>query len=213
MKPVKRDAPRRGRPRSDRARRAILEATRDQLGQHGYEQLSIQHIADAACVGKQTVYRWWSSKRALVAECVIEGYVLPVGEGPADTGDLREDMRAWFRELATQYGREPQVSLLRALTAAAAESEEVAAKLLARFGDPLPLHDRVEAGRGTRLGNGPVRCTPRARGRGAGRRARVPCAEPRACRSGRDAAPRGRALRRHRGDVEQRLARVTVISG
>lgn len=151
MKPVKPAAPRRGRPRSDRARRAILEATRDQLGEHGYERLSIQHIADAAGVGKQTVYRWWPSKRALVAECVIEGYVLPVGEGPADTGDLREDMRAWFRELAAQYGREPQASLLRALTAAAAESEEVAAKLLARFGDPYrsTIVSRLDAARGS----------------------------------------------------------------
>lgn len=136
MKPVKPDAPRRGRPRSDRARRAILEATRDQLAERGYERLSIQQIADTAGVGKQTVYRWWPSKRALVAECVLEGYVLPVGEGPADTGNLREDMRTWFHELGATYGKEPQASLLRALTAAAAESEEIAAKLLAIFGEP-----------------------------------------------------------------------------
>lgn len=137
MKPVNAEAPpRRGRPRSDRARRAILETTRDQLAEHGYERLSIAHVADAAGVGKQTVYRWWPSKRALVAECVLEGYVLPEGAGPLDSGDLRQDMRTWFGELAAHYGREPQASLLRALTAAAAESEEVAAKLLARFGDP-----------------------------------------------------------------------------
>ncbi|HEY8427234.1 MAG TPA: TetR/AcrR family transcriptional regulator [Sandaracinaceae bacterium] len=150
MTSVKPDAPRRGRPRSDRARRAILEATRDQLAAHGYERLSIQHVADAAGVGKQTIYRWWPSKRALVAECVIEGYVLPTGEGPPDTGDLRADLRAWFRAIAEQYGREPQSSLLRALVAAAAESEEVAAKLLARFGEPYraTLASRLRTAKG-----------------------------------------------------------------
>lgn len=155
MKPVKPDSPRRGRPRSDRARRAILEATRDQLAERGYERLSIQHVADAAGVGKQTVYRWWPSKRALVAECVLEGYVLPVGEGPADTGDLREDMRTWLREVVAQYGKEPQASLLRALTAAAAESDEVAAKLLALFGEPY--RSAVVSRLGAAQGAGQVR--------------------------------------------------------
>lgn len=134
---VKTGSPRRGRPRSDAARRAILETTRDQLGEQGYERLSIQRIADAAGVGKQTVYRWWPTKRELVAECVLEGYVLPPGSGPPDTGDLRADAAAWFREVAAHYGRPPQTSLLRALTSAAAESEEVSSKLLARFVVPF----------------------------------------------------------------------------
>lgn len=133
MSSVKTGAPRRGRPRSDVARRAILEATRDQLAEHGYERLSVQKIADAAGVGKQTVYRWWKTKRELVADCVLDGYVLPDGYGPADTGDLRTDARTWFQGIARLYGGPVQMSLLRALTSAAAESEEVSSKLLARF--------------------------------------------------------------------------------
>ena len=137
MSSVKTGSPRRGRPRSDAARQAILETTRDQLAEQGYERLSIQRVADAAGVGKQTVYRWWPTKRELVAECVLEGYVLPSGHAPADTGDLRTDARTWFREVADHYGRPPQTSLLRALTSAAAESEEVSSKLLARFVAPF----------------------------------------------------------------------------
>jgi hypothetical protein len=62
---------------------------------------------------------------------------LPPGSGPPDTGDLRADAAAWFREVAAHYGRPPQTSLLRALTSAAAESEEVSSKLLARFVVPF----------------------------------------------------------------------------
>lgn len=128
--------PKRGRPRSDRAKIAILEATRDQLASQGFERLSIQQVADDAGVGKQTIYRWWPTKRELVAECVLAGYVLPEGGGPADSGDLRADMRAFTVALGTEYGRGPKSGLLRALISAAAESDEVAAKLFERFGDP-----------------------------------------------------------------------------
>ncbi len=128
--------PKRGRPRSDRAKVAILEATRDQLAMHGFERLSIQQIADTAGVGKQTIYRWWPTKRELVAECVLAGYVLPEGGGPPDTGDLGADVRAFVVAFGTEYGRPPKSALLRALISAAAESDEVAAKLFERFGDP-----------------------------------------------------------------------------
>ncbi|WP_236515300.1 TetR/AcrR family transcriptional regulator [Sandaracinus amylolyticus] len=153
MSSVKQGSPRRGRPRSDVARRAILEATRDQLAELGYERLSIQRVAEVAGVGKQTVYRWWPTKRELVAECVLEGYVLPSGYGPDETGDLGADAATWLRELAAHYGRPPQTSLLRALTSAAAESDEVASKLLAKFVEPsrsalvARLTDAQRAGR------------------------------------------------------------------
>jgi AcrR family transcriptional regulator len=136
MTQVNAEPPRRGRPRSDRARRAILESTRAELAAHGYERLSIQQIADAAGVGKQTIYRWWPTKRELVAACVLEGLVLPDDVGLPDTGDVRADLRTWVRALVVLFGGSPQTSLLRALVSAAAESDEVAAKLRARFGDP-----------------------------------------------------------------------------
>ena len=137
VKPDAPDEPRRGRRRSESSRLAILEATRDLLAELGYDRLSIQQIAEAAGVGKQTVYRWWPSKAAVVAECVLEGYVLPQGVELADTGDVRRDVRALFRALAEHYGRPPHASLMRALTAASAESEEVAAKLFERLADPF----------------------------------------------------------------------------
>lgn len=120
---------RRGRARSEAARAAILRATRDELMASGYDKLSIDRIAAAAGAGKQTVYRWYPAKAALVADCILGGYVLAgIGEVP-DTGDVRRDLRDWLRAFA-EYGGEPRAAMLiRAAAAAAAESDEVATKL------------------------------------------------------------------------------------
>jgi len=123
---------RRGRARSESARRAILEATRDELAHHGYDKLSIDRIAAAAGAGKQTVYRWYPSKSALVAECILDGYVA-LGTIPIpDTGDIRRDLRDWLRAFADHAGQPPAASLLRAATAAAADNDEVAARFYER---------------------------------------------------------------------------------
>src|SRR5271170_2546963 len=58
-----------GRPRSEESRRSILQSTLKLLKQNGgFSELSIEAIAADANVGKTTVYRWWPTKAALVAE-------------------------------------------------------------------------------------------------------------------------------------------------
>ncbi|WP_026151433.1 TetR/AcrR family transcriptional regulator [Streptomyces prunicolor] len=122
----------RGRTRSESTRQAILEATRDELAASGYDKLSIDRIATAAGAGKQTVYRWYRSKNELVAECILEGYVPARTAVVADSGEVRGDLRAWLRGFADFLARTENASLIRACTAAAAESDEVAAKFYER---------------------------------------------------------------------------------
>src|SRR3974377_1787722 len=57
-----------GRPRSEAARRAILNSTLRLLRRTGYNDLSIEAPPAEANVGKATVYRWWPTKGALVVE-------------------------------------------------------------------------------------------------------------------------------------------------
>src|SRR5271167_2124903 len=58
-----------GRPRSEESRQAILRSTLKLLKQDvGFAELSIEAIAADANVGKTTVYRWWPTKGALVAD-------------------------------------------------------------------------------------------------------------------------------------------------
>ena len=68
-----------GPSRSETVRHAILEATRAELAQRGYDKFSIDRVACAAGVGKQTVYRRYGSKSALVADCILRGHPITPG--------------------------------------------------------------------------------------------------------------------------------------
>jgi AcrR family transcriptional regulator len=57
-----------GRPRSEQARQAIFRSTLKLLRRVSFSGLTIEAIAADANVGKATVYRWWPSKGALVAD-------------------------------------------------------------------------------------------------------------------------------------------------
>src|SRR5712691_6334503 len=59
---------RRGRPRSEEAHQAILDAARDLFIQDGFANLRLEHVAARAGVGKATIYRRWSSKEELALE-------------------------------------------------------------------------------------------------------------------------------------------------
>ncbi|MFE3826884.1 TetR/AcrR family transcriptional regulator [Streptomyces sp. NPDC059092] len=135
----------RGRPRSTSAHRAILDATRDLLAENGYARLSIDRVAARAEVGKQTVYRRWPSKAPLVAEAVLDGSHAP---GPADTGDVHRDLRAWLYGLVAFMADPRNAALIRALTAAAAEDPHDAEALYERLTGPQreELVQRLRAG-------------------------------------------------------------------
>jgi AcrR family transcriptional regulator len=82
----------RGRRRSERSHHAILAATQELLLERGYANLTIEGIAARAGVGKQTIYRWWPSRAALVLEAYVTGEeaVPPPSEGRS----VRDDVRA-----------------------------------------------------------------------------------------------------------------------
>jgi AcrR family transcriptional regulator len=88
----------RGRRRSARAHEAIIQATQELLVERGYRELTIEGVAARAGVGKQTIYRWWRSRAALVLEAYLAGSE-PVSL-PADSGSTREDVRALVLWLA-----------------------------------------------------------------------------------------------------------------
>ena len=93
----------RGRRRSERSHRAIITATQDLLVERGYRELTIEGVAARAGVGKQTIYRWWPSRAALVLEAYLAGSeaIAP----PADSASIREDVRAllvWLADVLAQ---------------------------------------------------------------------------------------------------------------
>lgn len=61
-----------GRPRSELSRTAILDVAYWQTIERGYEKVTAESIAKGAGAGKQTLYRWWPSKAAVVLDALAE---------------------------------------------------------------------------------------------------------------------------------------------
>ncbi|KUH69056.1 TetR family transcriptional regulator [Mycolicibacterium novocastrense] len=132
-------APRR---RSERSRTAIISATKELLLQRGFDGLSIEAVAARAGVGKQTIYRWWPSRPALVADVLLEDadkILRPVGH----TDDLVADLSRWSASLAATLTGERGNAMLRILTVAGMEHEDVKTRMQAGFS--APLHEGVRA--------------------------------------------------------------------
>lgn len=76
----------RGRPRDPAVDRAILEAARELLARRGFTGTSMDAIARTAGVGKDTLYRRWSSKEELVQHLLSviaeENVPVPAADDP-----------------------------------------------------------------------------------------------------------------------------------
>ncbi|MEU8674024.1 TetR/AcrR family transcriptional regulator [Streptomyces sp. NPDC048560] len=77
--------------RSERSRKATLEAALELCTEKGYARVTIEAIAARAGVSKKTIYRWWPSKGAVMLEAFTEGLV--VATPFIDTGDIAADLR------------------------------------------------------------------------------------------------------------------------
>jgi AcrR family transcriptional regulator len=111
--------------RSERARRAILNAADDLLVEVGYAGVTIEGIAARAGVGKQTIYRWWSSK----ADVLMDNFSTDARSELAlpDLGSVREDLLAYLRQLALFLTEAPAGAVLTALIGQAQHDRAMAA--------------------------------------------------------------------------------------
>ena len=100
-----------GRPRSEEAHRAILDATLELLVEVGFSALTVEGVATRAGVGKATIYRRWPSKLPLVIEAFRE---LPRLE-EVDTGSLVEDLKKMLRSYLQLFHSTPLGAVLPSL--------------------------------------------------------------------------------------------------
>lgn len=135
-----------GAVRNEKARVAILTAASELIAEQGYGHLTIEGIAARAHVGKPTIYRWWSSKSELIAECLVDETLMPDSFVPTDTGDIVVDLTGWLREVIRFINQENNRVLLRSLIAAAIDNQEVATQLSQRLGaGPASLDGRLQS--------------------------------------------------------------------
>ena len=120
-----------GRPRSEESRQSILRSTLKLLKQKGgFPELSIQAIAADANVGKTTVYRWWPTKAALVADAFSasadEELRFP------NTGSVESDMSLQMRRLIRIF-RSKRGKVVAALLAGGQSDPELIEAFRERF--------------------------------------------------------------------------------
>ncbi|MBE1484836.1 TetR/AcrR family transcriptional regulator [Plantactinospora soyae] len=132
--------------RSERSRRAILTAAVELLGETGYNELTIEAIAARAGVGKQTIYRWWSGKGAVILDALSDA-ALAVDASMPDTGDIRTDLYAIIRPTVAELA-DPRLSATsRALSIETLSDEALAEQVRDRLLRPQldAVKDRLRA--------------------------------------------------------------------
>jgi AcrR family transcriptional regulator len=80
-----------GRPRSEQAEQAIIDAALELFGERGVEGVCVEEVAARAGVGKATIYRRWANKEDLLI-AALGTTKLPLDD-PA-TGSVRDDLVA-----------------------------------------------------------------------------------------------------------------------
>jgi AcrR family transcriptional regulator len=113
--------------RSERSKQAILQAAFQLCLERGYEKTTIEAIAEKAAVGKQTIYRWWRSKGAVIMEA-LNAAVAGRIDFP-DSGNITADLRKQMTSVVALLAAPTFGPLYRGVIAAAQSDAELARAL------------------------------------------------------------------------------------
>jgi AcrR family transcriptional regulator len=122
--------PRLGRPREERADRAIVAATLELIAEHGVRDLRMDDVAERARVGKATIYRRYRSKDELVTAAIaalVREIKVP------DTGSTRGDLLGLMQGAVEVYSRSIEAAVMPSLVDAMSRDAELARAVRERF--------------------------------------------------------------------------------
>lgn len=158
-----------GRPRSEEAHQAILDATLELLVEVGFSGLTVEGVAQRAGVGKATIYRRWPSKLPLI----VEAFGRLPGFEEVDSGSLEVDLKetlksyleafnetslgAVFPSLAGERAHNPELSKL--LEPVARSRREPFVRIFERARERGEISDDVDIDLAADLVVGPISVT------------------------------------------------------
>ncbi|WP_395360311.1 TetR/AcrR family transcriptional regulator [Streptomyces sp. YH02] len=129
--------------RSERSRRAIFDAALALVSETGYAKTTIEGIAARAGVGKQTIYRWWPSKAAVLLDAFLdlaaranEALGGDADSEIPDTGDLAADLKYVLRATVDEMNDPTFDAPTRALAAEGIVDPELGARFTEALLEP-----------------------------------------------------------------------------
>jgi AcrR family transcriptional regulator len=142
----------RGRPRDPQIREKVLLAAAALFTERGYDALTMDGIVARSFVAKRTLYRWWPTKSAVVADAILAGF-LDVPRNPVPhTGDIWADLATWLG-LVSVAMRGPYGEVMRTSTAISATEPALGAELAEAFGRPALADIRARLDEAVRAGD------------------------------------------------------------
>jgi AcrR family transcriptional regulator len=117
--------PRRGRPRDPDAEPRIREVTIKLLLERGFDGTTVDDVAEAAGVGKATIYRRWPSKEQLAYDAMITLFDLELPD--PDTGSIESDLRSLYDAAVALVNTEEGRALIRLSISEALRDPQTAA--------------------------------------------------------------------------------------
>ncbi|AVH97745.1 TetR family transcriptional regulator [Streptomyces sp. WAC00288] len=142
--------------RSERSRRAIFDAALALVTENGYAKTTVEGIAARAGVGKQTIYRWWPSRAAVLLDAFLdlqaraaEAMGGDAGSEIPDTGDLAADLKHVLRATVDEMNAPAFEGPTRALAAEGITDPDLGARFTEALLEPQLQHyvRRIEAAR------------------------------------------------------------------
>lgn len=100
-------------PRVARTRAAVRAAVRSLVQQSGFEAVTHQRVAEAAGVGRASVYRHWPDRVDLLVDALID--TGPESSPPPSSGDLATDLARELQRLQRILNDSPFVPQLLTL--------------------------------------------------------------------------------------------------
>jgi AcrR family transcriptional regulator len=103
--------PRRGRPRDPDAEPRIRQYAVQLLLERGFDGMTVDDVAEAAGVGKATIYRRWASKEELANDAMAGLFDIEIPD--ADTGSLTGDLLEVYGNALAFVNNPAGVALMR----------------------------------------------------------------------------------------------------
>ena len=81
------------------------------LLERGFDGMTVDDVAEAAGVGKATIYRRWASKEQLAGDAMADLFNMEIPD--ADTGSIADDLREVYSDALTFVNSERGLALIR----------------------------------------------------------------------------------------------------